>query len=335
MLMVLPRASQQPEQTEEPQLIPRAPRAALRILLATALLATLVAPVSARDVSIAVQASSPTTATAGHPVAYPIAARNTSRSTVNHASLSGNAPASFTYLGSSSTACSTTDDVCEFGQVRAGEALPVVTFYYLTPSAPATYTYTATLTLNEGPSDSPGNEPAVQDTFTSAPVQTQVVAATGDLVSGHAFGGFRSFSTGLSSLGTTNPHGSAVTVPATGEVRVQDTAPASAPPCPAAARTCFGWATQLSVANGAPFPAGIEVTVRWDASQLPKGMTARKLRIIHLFDGGGYELVSNACTYAGGVPTNLPCIKAGPTQQSDKDIQATILLLRNGFVRGW
>ena len=313
----------------------RASRASLRVVLATALVLTMVGPVSARDVTIAVQASSPTMVTAGYPVAYPVAATNTSRSTVNHLVLSGNAPLSFTYLGSSSAACSVSDDVCEFGQVPAGAALPVVTFYYLTPAAPATYQYTATVTLNEGPNDNPGNDPAVQDSFTSDPILTQVIAASHDFVSGHAFGGYRRFSTGLNTVAADNPHGSEVVVPAVSEVRVQDVAPGSAPPCPPAAPSCFGWATQLSVAHGAMIPAGIEVTVRWDASQLPKGMTDRKLRIIHLFDDGGYEIVSAACTYAGGIPTNLPCIKYAPQKQPDKDIQATILLLRNGVIRGW
>ena len=332
MLMVLPRASAATPVPEEPM---SRSRASLRIVLALGLLLTMAAPVSARDISVVVQTSSPTQVTAGYPVAYPVAVTNTSRSSVNHVSLSGNAPSSFTYLGSSSPACSTTDDVCEFGQLAAGASLPVVRFYYRTPTTPATYQYTATVSLNEGPNDSPGNDPAVEDSFTSAPIETQVVPADGNLATGHAFGSFRSFSTGLANLGISNPHGSAVTVPATGEVRVQDLAPSAAPACPAAASTCFGWATQLSVANGASFPAGIEVTVRWDASQLPSGMTDRKLRIIHLFDGGGYELVSNACTFAGGQPTNLPCVKSAPKKQADKDIQATILLLRNGFVRGW
>lgn len=320
----------------------RAATVSTRAILSVVLLLSMATPVAAREVSVVVLASSPTVVTAGYPVAYPVAVTNTSRSTVNHLVLSANAPGSFRYLGSSSAACSASEDVCEFGQVAAGAALPVVTFYYLTPAIADAYEFTATVSLNEGPNDNPGNDPAVEDSFTSDPIETQVIPTQNDLVAGHAFGSYRSFSTGLGSLGVDNPHGSTVTVPGIGEVRLRDVAPASAPACPAETPTCFGWATQLAVANGAPFDAGIEVTVRWDASQLPKGMTDRKLRIVHLFDEGDYEpgspdyeLVTAACTYTGGLPTNLPCIKVAPKRLADRDIQATILLLSNGVIRGW
>jgi hypothetical protein len=224
--------------------------------------------------------------------------------------------------------------VCEFGQIASGGPLPAVTFYYR-PTAVGTYSFTATVTVNEGGGDNSDDNANAEDSFTSSPITTTVLPVSADLVSGHSYGSDKSFSTGLASLGTGNPHGSTVTVPAVAEVRVADVPPGADTACPAVAPSCFGWATRLNVGTGGSYPAGIEVTIRWDASQLPSGMTDRKLRIIHLFDGGGHELIKDACTYAGGVPTNLPCIKSAPKKQSDKDIQATILLLRNGLVRGW
>ena len=310
----------------------RASGAPLRVALALFILLATAVPAGARDVAIQIQASSPSTVTVDYPVAYPIAASNTGKSTLNSVILSGEAPASFTYLGASSPICSTTAPVCNFGQIASGQPLPAVTFYYL-PTVVGMYTFEATVTVNEGGNDNSDGQSNAEDVFTST-VQTEVVEFSPDVISGHSYGTYKSFSTGLNTT-TGNPHGSTVTVPAVAEVRVADVPPSGAPACPSVAPTCFGWATQLNVGFGATYPAGIEVTIRWDASQLPKGMTDRKLQIIHFFDGGAHELVSNACTFAGGVPTNLPCIKSAPQKQADKDIVATILLLQNGFVRGW
>lgn len=77
----------------------RAFRLPIRIALAGALLVTTAGPVVARDVSIVVQTSSPTTVTAGLPVAYPVVASNSGGSTLNHVTVSGMAPAGFSYLG--------------------------------------------------------------------------------------------------------------------------------------------------------------------------------------------------------------------------------------------
>lgn len=311
----------------------RASGASLRVVLALFLLLTTAAPASARDVTIQIQASSPSIVTVGHPVAYPIAASNTGKSTLNSVILSGEAPASYTYLGASSPICSATAAVCNFGQIASGQPLPAVTFYYL-PTATGLQNFTAKVTVNEGANDNSDGSSTAEDVFTST-IQTTVVGLSNDAVSGHSFGTYKSFTTGLDAVNSGNPHGSRVVVPAVTEVRVDDLAPGAAPACPAAAPTCFGWATKLAVGFGANYPAGIEVTVRWDVSQLPKGMTARKLRIVHQFDGGGSEPVVLPCTFTGTTPNVLPCIKVAPQTLSDKDIQATILLLHNGFVRGW
>jgi uncharacterized repeat protein (TIGR01451 family) len=314
---------------------PRASLTATRAALALIVVLAGAAPVSARDVSVVVQTSSPTVVTAGHPVAYPVSAMNIGKNTVNNVTLTGVAPASFSYLGASSTACGATAPVCTFGQVASGSPLPNVTFYYLVPETIGSYEFRAVVSVNEGGGDNSDGNANAEDSFSSDPVVTNVVAFSPDFVSGHSVAGIRTFSTGLTNLDATNQHGSSVTVPSNAEVRVADVPPLAIDvPCPAATPSCFGWATSLTVSNGAAFPAGIEVTIRWDASELPSGMTDRKLRIVH-FDGSGHEVVSNACTFANGLPTNLPCIKSAPMKQPDKDIQATILLLHNGFVRGW
>jgi len=314
---------------------PRASRTATRAALALIVLLAGAGPVTARDVTVVVQTSSPTVVTAGYPVAYPVSASNVGKNTVNSVTLTGVAPDSFTYLGASSTACGLTEPVCVFGQVPSNTPLPDVIFYYRVPETTGTYEFRAVVSVNEGGGDNSDGKSNAEDSFSSDPVVTNVVAVDPDFVSGHSIPGERLFSTGLTNLDTTNQHGSSVTVPSNAEVRVADVPPLAIDvPCPAVAASCFGWATSLAVSNGAEFPAGIEVTIRWDASELPNGMTDRKLRIVH-FDGSGFDVVSDACTFADGLPTNLPCILSAPAKQPDKDIQATILLLHNGFVRGW
>jgi uncharacterized repeat protein (TIGR01451 family) len=315
---------------------PRAPRVATRFALALIIMLAGAGPVSARTVDVVVHTSSPTVVTAGYPVAYPVTAQNVGKNTLNSVVLSGVAPDTFTYLSASSPACSATEAVCVFGQVPSGASLPAVTFYYLVPEAPGDYQFRAVVTVNEGDADRSDDKSVAGDSFSSDPVDTKVVAFSNDFVSGYSLAGVRRmFSTGLTNLGPTNQHGSSVTVPSDAEVRVADVPPLAIDvPCPTVAASCFGWATSLEIGDGTEFPAGIEVTIQWDASQLPPGMTDRKLRIVH-FDEDGYELVSEPCTFTDGLPDTLPCIKSAPQKQPDKDIKATILLLHNGFVRGW
>ena len=53
-------------------------------------------------------------------------------------------------------------------------------------------------------------------------------------------------------------------------------------------------------ARGDMIPGGILVTMRWDLSELPKGMTPQKLRIAHLLGGRGFEQVNAPCVFDGG-----------------------------------
>ena len=302
---------------------------ALMITLAIAM------PVAGADPMVAVTTtSSPTSVTVGLPVAYPITVTNNSKNTLNHVTLTGSPSIALTYLGAIPTsACSQTVAMCDFGQMGSGAAASA-TFYYRAPTTPGSFVFTATAHVGEGAGDNPGA--SHQDTF-STPISTLVLAVSQDEVRGHSLPTDRTFDTGIgNTVSTTNKHGTRVVMPANGEVTVRDLPPeAITLACPAAAPTCFGWASQLAIADGAPFAQGIRVTVRWDVSDLPSGMTEKKLKIIHLFDGGGHALVSNQCTFVSGVPTNLPCLAGAPIKLGDKDLQATLYLLHNGLIRGW
>lgn len=338
-------------------------RLASRAVLAAVLLIVLVTPASAADRITFSTTSSPLNVTVSKPVAYPVTITNSGGSTINHITLTGHIDPAFELLFSTPTdACGVNDDgdpVCDFDQLPAGQAAPRVIFYYLVPEDVTdevngdAYVFTATATVGEGPNDNPNA--AHQDTYVAAGVTTIVKAINQDRVSGHAVPGIETFSTGgidctraglpatcndgLAVLGTTNKHGTSVTVPDIAEVIVEDVT--TGPACPATITTCFGAGSKLSVAGGAPIADGISVTMRWDVSELPPGMTWQKLNVIHIFDQPTnidddpeletFALITDACADAA----DRHCFTVEPFKLGDKDIQATFLLPFNGVSKGW
>jgi hypothetical protein len=338
----------------------RAFRIPTRAALVGILLATSIAPVSGGSPTVTVTTTaSPTSVTVDHAIGYIVKVANEGNNTLNHATLTGEMQTLagqpmnlFGYLGAYTGAelasgCSqppATAATCDFGQLPARTSAPDVTFYYQAPGLvhAGAYNFLPVVTVGEGGNDS-GSASHV-DTFPNppAPIRTEVLDTQQDLVRGHAILGFREFNTGIDSITIDNPHGTKVRIPtANAEVTVKDLDPddpefAAEMACPAEiAATCFGWGSSLSVADGATVPGGIQVTMRWDASELPKGMTAKKLRIAHLLGNGDYEQVRDACVFAGGVPTNMPCISVAPFTLRDKDIQATFYLASNRVSRGY
>ncbi|HET7646652.1 MAG TPA: hypothetical protein VFM03_09230 [Candidatus Limnocylindria bacterium] len=326
----------------------RASHAATRLILALGLVLTLSTPVSAGGASIdvAVAVSSPQTVTVGHYVAYPVHVQNTGRNTLNTVSVSGSTPDGFTYVGSTPSWCSQSEAYCFLGQMPSGMVAPVVTFYFLVQGAPRAATFQASVSTAEGSNDNSDGTANNIDHWLADPILTSVVPYTQDFVSGHGLIGLNGFSdpsltTGLA-VAATNPHGTAVAVPSNAEVTIEDLPPNVAPPCPQGYGSCFGWASRLDVGTddgdiAQDFPTGIVVTMVWDDSQLPKGMTARKLRVLHVTDAGVVELVNPSCTYdtVTGLPNNMPCFLTPPSKVGDKDIQAVMLWAHNGIGRGW
>jgi hypothetical protein len=307
----------------------RASRFVWRTAIALVLIVASAVPAAAASPDIRVTTtSSPTSVTVGFVVAYPITVTNMSGQTLNHVDLTGSSSASLAYLGAAPVgACSPSQPACDLGTLRAGE-VKNVTMYFRAPAAPDAFVFTATVHVNPAPGH--------QDTFEIA-IPTDVLAVSPDLVRGHAFGTDRTFTTGLTTLGTGNPHGTSVRIPsATTEVTVADLPPTDpAVQCPTGLTTCFGWGSFLAVGDGGTIAGGIEVTTRWDYSELPSGMTYRKIRVAHLLGGGQYQQVTGTCNFAGNVPTNMPCFSVPPFQQPDKDIQATYWLASNRVSRGY
>jgi uncharacterized repeat protein (TIGR01451 family) len=330
----------------------RASRIGLRLALALGLALAITTPVAGGEITATVVTSSPLAVTAGKPVAFPVTVQNTGRNTLNSIVVTGQAAASFTYLSSTPTsACSQAQPVCTFRQLAAGLPLPTITFYYQVPTAAGDYPFNVKVDVAEGGKDNSDGTANNIDTFLSETVTTNVRNFDDDFVAGHSLAGGRSFSTGgidcaraalpagcndaSFSVSPNNPHGTAVVVPVNAEVTASDVLPAN--DCPPAVTTCFGHGSRLSIANGADISGGILVTMRWDETDLPKGMTPAKLNVIHLFDSGRtldgqtYALITDLCTS----PTQTHCFIVEPFKLGDKDLQATFRLPFNGVSKGW
>lgn len=331
----------------------RASRLPARAALVLSLLLTSAMPAAAASPDVSVETTAtPTSVTVGHAIGYIVNVANDGGNTLNHVTLTGEIQTqagepsdAFEYLGAFTGStrapeCSqppATDALCDFGQLPANTPAPEITFYYVAPDAAATYFFVPTAHVSEGGTDS-GNASHV-DTFPNppAPIETQVLPVEQDRVRGHAILGMRTFTTGLDTLGTGNPHGTTVNIPsAVAEVTVRDLLSTDAEvQCPAELTTCFGQGSAIDVGDGGTIAGGIKVTMRWDVSELPKGMTEKKIRIAHLLGGQLWEPVSAQCTFVGGVPQNMPCLDGAPIKLADKDIQATFYLASNRVSRGY
>ena len=278
--------------------------------------------------------ASPLNVTVNLPIAYVVKVTNNTNNTLKFVQVAGEVSQAIQYLGAlpGAPACSQVAPTCDFSGLAKGATAQAI-FYFKAPSAPTTLTFTAYANFDGQTSESPANyQHAV-----SSPVETIVLPTNQDLVMGHSFGAFRTFTTGLGSLNTNNPHGTTVELPsANAEVTVADLLPDHPDAqCPPALTTCFGQGSSLSVGDGGPIPGGIKVTMRWDYSELPSGMTDKKLRVAHLLTATTFEQVTGMCTFVGGVPTNMPCFEVAPFKLADKDIQATFWLASNRVSRGY
>jgi hypothetical protein len=310
-------------------------RAAGRAVVAVALLSSIAMPASAVGPGVVVATTaSPLNVTVDLPIAYVVKVTNNTNNTLKFVQVAGETSPGIQYLGAlpGAPACSQVAATCDFSGLAKGATAQAI-FYFKAPSVPTTLTFTAHANFDGQTSESPANyQHAV-----SAPVETIVLPTNQDLVMGHSFGAFRTFTTGLGLLDTNNPHGTTVELPsANAEVTVADL-PANHPDaqCPTTLTTCFGQGSSLSVGDGGPIPGGIKVTMRWDSTELPNGMTYQKLRVAHLLTETTFEQVTGMCTFVAGVPTNMPCFEVAPHKLADKDLQATFWLASNRVSRGY
>jgi hypothetical protein len=317
------------------------------IVLAVGLLAASVAPVGAADpaISVVIAASKPLEVTQGLPVGYPVTVTNNGTSTINHGTLtgtlSGSAANEAIFLGAYPAGSCSAAAVCDVGTLSGGGEYRVI-FLYQAPTTPVPLTFKAEFVGGEGVNDAGGA--AHTDTFDDD-VTTTVVPTSPDSTHQYALReGNIGVSTGIGpNVGIGNPHGTKVTVPGTTEgaqALVEDRANPAASTCPndpAITDPCFGQASFLSIGDGMVFDqtSPLKVEIRFDYSELPSGMTDKKLRVVHTYtDSLGNDAHDVITTVCNAAATNAPCYMPA-VKQADKDLVITVYLLHNGNIRGW
>jgi hypothetical protein len=280
----------------------------------------------------------------GHYVAYTASISNGDTNTVTHLALtapaaSSTTPFPLTYVSASPStgSCSAPPALpltCSFGSLARG-ATVTVTFLFRVPAAlpttGAAVSFAAQISFDEGPNDqnsSHGDTRLASAATTLGPVGNDFVT------------GFVPFSLGddletagdLTGPSNGNPQQTRLSVAAlaaaslgaTGIVQeVSHTADDTTSDCQAGF-SCFGQTSVVTLPG--TFSPPVELSFRFDASEVPPGMTKGKLR---MFKNG---VLVPLCT-TPGVLSPGPTCQSSTTSFDDKDLGALLLSSTNGSYR--
>jgi hypothetical protein len=306
-------------------------------------LMAVVGPVSAADpvFSVEILGSKPLEVTAGEVVAYPVRIAGVNNTqTVNHVFVDASVPGA-TYRGATTTVgtCSQTIPLCDLGTYRPDSPAALVVLMFTAPTATTIDSINATVTVHSGEGTKDSGNAAHSDTFSDTALTNVHHGGTSTFFSRYVLA--RSFSSGETGLVQTdqaitaaNPHATQVIVP--DDAVVVYGAPVTisealvAPGADCRGFPCFGQTSTISVADGATFTSGFVVKVTFGAPELPSGMNAKKLHVIHNLDASLWEPVDAAC---GAVPV-APCRLSTVTLR-DKSIVVTMFLGQNGNIKGY
>jgi hypothetical protein len=295
------------------------------------------------NVSLSVSGA-PGAVSLGHYVAYTATIHNGDTNNVTHVALTAPAagstsPFPLTYVSASPSAgtCSAPPSLplsCSLGSLKSGATI-TVTFVFRAPAAtPATgaaVTFAAQLSFDEGPNDQ--NSSHTDTDVASA--STTLGAVGSDFVIG-----FVPFSLGddletagdLTGPSNGNPQKTGLDVPAFAAAALGATGVVQEVPHPATDTTsdcqagfsCFGQTSFVTLPG--VFSPPLELSFRFDASEVPPGMTEKKLRMFH--DG----VLVPRCT-TPGVLSPAPTCQSSTTTFDDKDLGAVLLSNSNGSYR--
>jgi Domain of unknown function DUF11 len=280
----------------------------------------------------------------GHYVAYTATISNGDTNNVTHVVLTAPAagstsPFPLTYVSAtpSTGTCSAPPALplsCSFGSLPSG-ATSTVTFVFKAPaSLPASgagVSFAAQISFDEGPNDQNSSH---SDTKLAS-ASTTLGAVGDDFVTGFvpfALGDDLQTAGDLTGPSNGNPQktGLAVSAFATGALgatgSVQEVShPASdtTSDCQAGF-SCFGQTSFVTLPGF--FSPPLQLSFRFDASELPAGMTQKKLRMFH--NGALVPL----CT-TPGVLDPAPTCQSSTTSFDDKDLGALLLSSSNGSYR--
>ena len=280
----------------------------------------------------------------GHYVAYTATISNGDTNNVTHLSLtapaaSSTAPFPLAYVSASPSAgsCSAPPALpltCSLGSLASG-ATDTVTFVFRAPAAlpasGAAVSFAAQISFDEGPNDQNSSHGDTK----LASAATTLGAVGDDFVSG-----FVPFSLGddlvtagdLAGPSNGNPQKTGLAVAAlaasalgaTGSIQeVGHPFTDTTSDCQAGF-SCFGQTSFVTLPG--TFSPPLQLSFRFDASELPPGMTQKKLRMFH--DG----VLVPLCT-TPGVLSPGPTCQSSTTSFDDKDLGALLLSSTNGSYR--
>ena len=222
---------------------------------------------------------------------------------------------------------------CSLGAVKKGKSATVIVAY-TTPSSGANFSITFEGNTT-GATDSDGGS-SHGDTVTASGT-TSLDGDTQDF-----YGAFALLKTSVSNsqtLNATNPQTTLVNLPAGSIAVTVEDGPGVSGNCPASiAASCFGGPSEIHVNQGAIYPGGFSVYIKWDSTLGPPN--ANNIDIWHEFDTpkpGGItgEDITNSCTFQGQstTPRTIPCVQR-LNNLPGGDRQAIVWLTENGKTFG-
>ena len=312
-------------------------RVALAAILGVLMPVALAIPVLAASpmVQVGVSASPSPNVSPGKAVLFVVDVTYSGSSTVNHVDAASSA-SSGTFLKSWVDGVPCNAQSCSLGSFAGGGDSARLLFLYQAGAVGTVVTDTITVTTGEGPNDS--SHASHQDTFggsASVNVENDSDLGVATLLPDSVFPGLATVDTGLTGLGTANPHGTSLTFPGAAPQGTLAAVLDVVAGCPASfksASKCFGQGSDLSVLSGADVSPYLKVTVAWSAGELPSGVSEKTIQIVHIF-GNTSQVISKTCSSATPAASELPCRTAGSLDGTT--VLVTLYLKHNGLIKGW
>jgi hypothetical protein len=270
-------------------------------------------------------------------ISYQVVVSNQGRNTITHAALAASLPTGSSFDSATPNLGSCTGSgisaSCQFGSVAAG-ASRTVEVVVQTPSSEGDAVATFAVSFDERFSDGGGSDPK-QDTVTVS--ETVGVVATADIAATFV-------PKGASVEISTDPTGTGV---ATNEDQQTATAAITSSPvstsalleevpgplsCPRRVVCRGGDWVQATIPG--TFDPPLAFGLRWNATLIPSGLTAKKFAVLvtECLNGCPLEVVSDRCSSATPGASELPCLR-NVARLSDGDWIATLLNSHNGYMR--
>jgi Domain of unknown function DUF11 len=298
---------------------------------------------SGPNVSLSVTGA-PGSVSLGHYVAYTATISNRDTNNVTHLALtapaaSSTSPFPLAYVSATPSrgSCSTPPALplsCSFGPLASGASVSV-TFVFRAPAAlpasGAAVSFAAQISFDEGPNDQNSSH---SDTKLAS-AATTLGAVGDDFVTGFvpfALGDDLETAGALTGPSNGNPQKTGLAVAALAASALGATGSIQEISHPAADTTsdcqagfsCFGQTSVVTLPGS--FSPPLQLSFRFDASELPSGMTQKKLR---MFKNGALVPL---CT-TPGVLSPGPTCQSSTTSFDDKDLGALLLSSTNGSYR--